>query len=267
MKWIRRASLAAAMLALATITPHLSAQTDEEYIPPPELGSTISIPKPNEGEIDEAGYTSPELTDTRPAVGSQLVDGRLPRPVLDYSVVPPKSLQRLSFFEHGLVVLHMKAGDANLRKRMILPEGALDEYLRMLTPDDAASISKREILTNGLSDDRGIIRVYRESGSHEQVVFSNSRVLPATVQQLRSTLDDLIRILAEDRGATNPLANYAPKIGDKLISEDLKLFEITAMAQEGQIIEFTGLQEPIRVYVAREDIPSYFHAILGRNPN
>jgi len=267
MKSIRKASLAIAVFALATVAPHLPAQTDEEYIPPPELGAAISIPKPNEGEIDAQSYTSPELTDTRPALGSQLVDGRLPRPQLDYAIVTPKSLQRLSFFEQGLVVLHMKAGDANLRKRMLLPEGALEEYMRLLTPDDAKRISREEVLTNGLSDDRGIIRVYRDDGSHEEVVFSNSRVLPATVQLLRSTLDDLIRILAEDRGATNPLANYSPRIGDKLISEDLKLFEITAMAQEGQIIEFTGLQEPIRVYVARDDIPGYFHAILGRNAN
>lgn len=267
MKWIRRTSLAAAALVFATITPHLSAQAEEEYIPPPELGASISIPKPNEGEIDEDAYTSPELTDTRPANGSQLIDGRLPRARLDYLVVSSKSLQRLTFFEHGLVVLHMKAGDANLRKRMLLPEGALDEYLRMLTPEDAARMSRSEILTNGLSDDRGIIRVYREDASHEEVVFSNSRVLPVTIQQLRSTLDDLVRILAEDRGATNPLANYTPRIGDKLISEDLKLFEITALPQQGEIIELTGLQEPIRVYVGRDDIPSYFHAILGRNPN
>lgn len=267
MKWIRKASLAAAVVMFTTATPRLLAQTDEEYIPPPELGAAISIPKPDEGEIDEEAYTSPELTDTRPAIGSQLIDGRLPSPRLDYSIVTPKSLQRLSFFEQGLVVLHMKAGDANLRKRMLLPEGALDEYLRLFTPEDALRVSHDEILTNGITDDRGIIRVYRDDGTHEQVVFSNSRVLPASVQQLRSTLDDLIRILAEDRGATNPLANYSPRIGDKLISEDLKLFEITAMAQEGRIIEFTGLQEPIRVYVDRDDIPAYFHAILGRNLN
>jgi len=267
MKWIPMASLAATTLALVAIAPPLSAQVDEEYIPPPELGAAINIPKPNEGEIDEQSYTSPELTDTRPANGSQLIDGRLPRPQLDYSIVTPKSLQRLSFFEQGLVVLHMKAGDANLRKRMLLPEGALDEYLKLMTPDNAAAISRNEVLTNGLSDDRGIIRIYRDDGSYEQVVFSNSRILPVGVQQLRSTLDDLIRILAEDRGATNPLANYVPKIGDKLISEDMKLFEITALAEEGRIIEFTGLQEPVRVYVAKDDIASYFQAILGRNPN
>lgn len=267
MKWIRKASLAAAVLTFASAAPHLSAQPEEEYMPPAELGSSISIPKPPEDEIDASKYESPELTDTRPAIGSQLVEGRLPRPLLDYSIVTSKSLQRLTFFEQGLVVLHMKAGDANLRKRMLLPPAALEEYRLLLTPDNARTIARNESLINGLSNDRGIIRVYREDGSHAQIEFSNSRILPAAIQQLRSTLDDLIRILAEDRGATNPLASYVPRIGDKLISEDLKLFEITALAQQGEIVEFTGLQEPIRVYVSRDEIPSYFHAILGRNPN
>lgn len=267
MKWMLQAIPAAVALTIGLAATSLSAQVDGQYVPPPELGTSISIPKPPEGDIDERKYSSPELTDTRPAVGSQLVGGRLPRPRLDYSIITPKSLQRLSFFEHGLVVLHMKAGDANLRKRMILPEGALDEYLRMLTPDAAARIAKDEFLINNLSDDKGIIRVYRENGSYAQVEFSNSRVLPASIQQFRSTLDDLIRILAEDRGATNPLAGYVPRIGDKLISEDMKLFEITAFAGKGEIIEFTGLQQPIRLYVSKDDIPSYFHAILGRNPN
>lgn len=266
MKWTCKASLPTAALLFALGTLDASAQVDEEYIPPPELGATISIPKPAEDEVDET-YSSPELTDTRPAVGSQLIDGRLPQPRLDYLIITQKSLQRLSFFERGLVVLHMKAGDANLRKRMLLPEAALDEYLKLLTAEDAARVTRNEILTNGLSGDRGMIRVYRDDGTWEDVVFSNSRVLPSSVQQLRSILDDLIRILAEDRGATNPMAGYIPRIGDKLISEDMKLFEVTALAQEGEIIEFTGLQEPVRVYVAKDDVPSYFHAILGRNPN
>jgi hypothetical protein len=267
MKWILHAIPAAVALTFGLGALPLAAQVDEEYISPPELGASISIPKPDEREIDASRYPSPELTDTRPAIGSQLVDGRLPRALLDYSIVTQKSLQRLTFFERGLVVLHMKAGDANLRKRMILPEHALEEYLRMLSPEDAARIAREEIMMTALSDDRGVIRIYREDGSWAEVEFSNSRVLPAIVQQFRSVLDDLIRILAEDRGATNPLANYVPRLGDKLISEDMKLFEITAFAGKGEIIEFTGLQQPIRLYVAKDDIPSYFHAILGRNPN
>jgi len=254
-------------VGLALLAPALAAQTDEEYTPPPELGVAISIPKPDEDSIDESRYSSPELTDTRPALGSQLVDGRLPHPRLDYSIETPTSLQRLSFFESGLVVLHIKAGDANLRKRMILPQGALDEYLKVLPPARMAEIGHDEVLTNGLSDDRGRLRLYRDDGSHEEIEFSNSRVLPADVERLRSSLDDLARILAEDRGATNPLAQYAPRLGDKLISEDMKLFEITSLAADGEIIEFTGLQEPIRLYVKKEDIPSYFHAILRRQPN
>jgi hypothetical protein len=245
----------------------LAAQFDEEYLPPAELGTAISIPKPPEDQVDETRYTSPELPDTRPAVGSQLVDGRLPRPRLDYAIITPKSLQRLSFFDRGLVVLHMKAGAANLRKRMILPEAAIEEYLRVMTPDDAARIAREERLLTALSNDRGFIRVYREDGTHAQVEFSNSRILPATVQQFRSILDDLVRILAEDRGATNPLVDYSPRLGDKLISEDMKLWEVTAFAGDGSIVELTGLQQPVRIFVSKDEIPSYFNAILSRKPN
>jgi hypothetical protein len=259
--------MAVVALVLVTTAVPVQAQVDEDYSPPSELGVSISIPRPNEGDVDNSRYTSPELPDTTPAVGSQLVDGRLPRPRLDYAIVTPKALQRVSIFEKGLVVLHFRAGNATLRKRMILPQGALDEYLQMITPDEAARIARNEILINGLSADRGIIRLYRDDGSHEMIEFSNSRILPSTVQQLRSSLDDLIRVLAEDRGATNPMSGYTPRLGDKLISEDMKLFEITHIAQQDEIVEFTGLQEPVRLYVPMDDIPSYFNAVLGRNPN
>ena len=120
------------------------------------------------------------------------------------------------------------------------------------------------------SGGRDARRAARTGAVVESAPFLNRQIPPRVMisdEGLEIIEYNADRILAEDRGSTNPLASYVPKIGDKLISEDMKLFEITAMAEEGRIIEFTGLQEPVRVYVAKDDIPSYFQAILGRNPN
>src|SRR2546423_1077052 len=52
-------------------------------------------------------YDLPELAGSRQALGPQLIDGELPRPLLDYIAISGPIRQRLSIFDGGLVVVDL----------------------------------------------------------------------------------------------------------------------------------------------------------------
>lgn len=259
----RKLALAAAVVAAAAVASASPTAAQDAPVPT-ELGTAISIPTPDEHRLDTRNYNTAELNGAAPAIGSQLIDGRLPRPLLDYGSASSGSLQRISFFEGGLVVLHVEAGGARLRKRVRFPAGAVDVYLDLLSPRQMEMLAKSD-MGLAISKDSGYIRRYREDGSPVGVDFSNSRVLPAEIQRLRSVLDDLVRILAEDREVTNPMIVYKPRLGDKLIGEDQKLYKVTGIRNEGTLLELTSTKEPITIFVATKDVFTHFHAVLGRD--
>src|SRR5438094_9377121 len=62
------------------------------------LGATIAVPLPEKERKRLERYEIPELVGSRQALGSQLIDGRLPHPILDYIAEQGPIHQRLSIF-------------------------------------------------------------------------------------------------------------------------------------------------------------------------
>ena len=77
--------------------------------------------------------------------------------------------------------------------------------------------------------------------------------------------DDLVRFLAEDREVTNPMIAYTPRLGDRLIGEDQQLYKVTAINNQGAMLELTSTRDPVKIFVATKDVFTYFHAVLGRD--
>jgi hypothetical protein len=261
---LRKLALAAAIAAVAAASSATPSSAQARAPVPTELGTAISIPTPDEGKFDTRQYNTAELNGAAPAIGSQLIDGRLPRPVLDYVSKSAASVQRISFFEGGLVVVHIEAGGARLRKRVRIPAGAVGVYLDLLTPARIDSFAGSD-LGLSIAKERSYLRRYRDDGSPVEVSFSNSRILPAEIQRLRTVLDDLVRILAEDREVTNPMIAYKPRLGDRLIGEDQQLYKVTAINNQGEMLELTSTRDPVRIFVATKDVFTYFHAVLGQD--
>lgn len=261
---LRTLALTAALAAVAAASSASTSSAQTAPRVPTELGNAISIPTPDEGSIDTRKYNTAELNGAAPAIGSQLIDGRLPRPLLDYVVRASGATQRISFFEGGLVVVHITAGGARLRKRVRVPAGAVDAYLDLLTPEQIDRLAHDD---HGLSitKEQSYLRRYRPDGTPVEIGFSNSRILPYEIQRVRTVLDDLIRILSEDREVTNPMIAYTPRLGDKLIGEDQQLYQVTAINNHGAMLELTATRNPVKIFVATKDVFTYFHAVLGRD--
>src|SRR5205085_12051838 len=69
------------------------------------INGAISVPLPESERKRLQKYEIPELVGSRQAIGPQLLDGRLRKPLLDYVTEYGPIHQRLSIFEGGLVVI------------------------------------------------------------------------------------------------------------------------------------------------------------------
>src|SRR5215213_4256279 len=56
---------------------------DISKVDPAPLGGAIAVPLPEKRSRQLKRYEIPELTGSRQAIGSQLINGELPKPVLD----------------------------------------------------------------------------------------------------------------------------------------------------------------------------------------
>jgi hypothetical protein len=260
--WLREHGwLLAATFSFALAVP-LHAQTespseepthDISMVDPAPLNGTLAIPIPE--EEDSKHYEIPELAGCLPALGTQLVNGQLPHPLMDYFVRTPAVRQRITIFESGLVSIHLSGAGGVIRKKVILPPDALDNIRKRFSAAGLASVQyDLEKETSNVA----VLRIYAQDGSPVERRFDPSFTLPMEMEEARRVMEDLISAMAEDRQVTSSLSNYAPHVGDRLVGEDHKAYRVSAVLREGAMVELTSLSEPVKKYYQTRDIHKFF---------
>lgn len=201
-------------------------------------------------------YDIPDLAGARQAVGPQLIDGRLPRPLVDYVVQEASLHQRLSIFEGGLVVVNM-TGASTIRKKVILPSDALENYMEAITVDALGKVDQRELAAPELTR-RAFLRVYTPDGKHIERVFNPTRLLPKDLSDCITPLRDLLRAVSEDRYVTSSVAGYEPKEGDELVGDDQQVYRVMRIIPGSLVVELKCLDAPTTIYVQKTDLHLYF---------
>jgi hypothetical protein len=234
-------------------------QHDISKVEPVAPDAAIATPVPDRRQRQLKKYEMPELAGAKQALGPQLVDGRLPKPLVDYIALDGSIEQRISIFEGGLVVVKM-TGAASMHKKVILPPDALAQYLGALTAQSLKKIDQRELVPAEAAR-RAAVRIHAADGTFVERVFHPDRVPPKELNDHVAPLRDLLRAISEDRGVTTSLAGYEPKEGDELVADDHKVYRVMRVAMGEGIIELRCLDAPTKMFVAKKDLHLYF---LGR---
>lgn len=222
------------------------------------VGGVIAIPLPPQSERRMRKYEIPELVGARQALGSQLVAGELPRPLLDYRARHGSVDQRLSVFEGGLVVVRMTSAAGELRKRVILPSDALTAYRRVVSPDAVRRVRSHELVPP--RDDRAaFLRAYDELGVPVHVEFDPMAALPKPLADPVNLLQDLLRAISEDRNVTSTVANYEPQVGDELVGDEGRAWRVERVMAD--IVQLRCTSQPSIVYIDKKYLQNYF---IGR---
>ncbi len=262
----RRQKAEVAVLLLVISLP-LLAQTqtpphDISKVDPAPLGGAIAVPLPEKQQRQLRKYGLDELAGSRQAIGSQLIDGRLPRPLLDFSVHGGNIEQRLSIFERGLVVVRMTGAGGTIQKRVIIPEGAVTKYLEAAAPEKIEGLRQRE-LSDPAKNRFAFLRVYRDGTHFVERTFDPSAAQPKILHDAVLPIEDLLRAISEDRAVTNTIAGYEPQVGDELVGDDRRTWRVVRIESSG-IVELHCTSQPTIMYVAKKDLYNYF---VGRPAN
>ena len=256
---VARASLATGYWLLATLfTLPVLAQHDISKVDPAPPDSAIATPLPDGRRMKK--YDIPDLAGAKQALGSQLIDGRLPKPLIDYFTREGSIEQRVSIFEGGLVVLNM-TGAATIRKRLIIPAETLKIYLAATSPAKLRNIDVHSLAAPETTR-RSMLRVYDTDGTHVERAFHPASVLPKPLNDLVLPMRDLVRAMSEDRTITSTVAGYEPKAGDELVADDHKTWRVVRVVDAG-VVELKCLDAPTTMYVAKQDLHLYFIGAKG----
>lgn len=250
--------LAPLLLAVAAALPAL-AQHDITQVEPAQPDSAISTPIPTTRGYRK--YDIPDLAGARQVIGSQLVDGRLPRPLIDLITAEGDVEQRLSIFEGGLVVVRMD-GSVSIRKKVLIPEDALLEYLGKVNAANVAKIDQRGLVPPA-PDQRCLLRVYADDGSFVERAFNPTRMISSELNDHIAPLRDLLRAVSEDRSVTSSVAGYEPKAGDELVADDQKVYRVMRVIDGAGVVELKCLDAPTTIFVTKQDLHLYF---VGSRP-
>lgn len=254
---MRRALLPVILLAAL---PAL-AQHDISRVEPVAPDAAIATPVPLQQQKKLKKYDMPELSGAKQAIGPQLIDGRLPKPLIDYILIDAHIEQRISIFEGGLVVVKM-SGAASIQKKVIIPEDALASYTKTISADSVRAIETLA-LPPAEATRRGLLRVYAADGTHVERTFHPDRVPPKALNDLVAPMRDLLRAISEDRGVTTSIAGYEPKPGDELVADDHKVYRVQRVVDGAGVVELKCLSAPTTIYIAKKDLHLYF---MGTNP-
>ena len=225
------------------------------------LGGAIAIPLPERERKKLSKYDIPELVGSRQAVGPQRIDGRLPRPLVDYSANTTAVYQRLSIFEGGLVVVEVRGTGGTIRKKVVIPPDALQNYLRAISPSALDAVRDGDLTRP--RDTRGaLLRAYDTRQGFVERQFDPMATMPKGLADQVVPIQDLLRAIYQDRTVTNSVAGYMPKVGDQLVGDDRKVYKVMRVVNE-KIVELRCLSQPTTIYVDVKDLYNYFIGTPG----
>jgi len=225
------------------------------------LGGAIAIPLPERERKKLAKFDIPELAGARQAVGPQRIDGRLPHPLVDYNVTTADLYQRLSIFEGGLVVVEMRGAGGTIRKKVIIPEDALHNYTHSISAAALATVHDSE-LSKPRDTRRSLLRAYDAQMNFVERQFDPMATMPKALSDQVIPLQDLLRVIYQDRAVTNSVAGYMPKVGDQLVGDDKKIYKVVRVVND-KLVELHCLSQPTTIYVDVKDLYNYFIGTPG----
>jgi hypothetical protein len=253
--------LAAAQSQTPQPAPSPNPTHDISQVDEAPLGGAIAIPLPERERKKLAKYDIPELAGGRQAVGPQRIDGHLRRPLVDYSATTADVYQRISIFEGGLVVVEMRGAGGTIRKKVIIPDDALHNYVRSISPTALASVHASE-LSKPRDTRRSLLRAYDAQMNFVERQFDPMATMPKALSDQVVPLQDLLRAIYQDRAVTNSVAGYVPKVGDQLVGDDKKVYKVVRVVSD-KIVELRCLSQATVIYVDVKDLYNYFIGTPG----
>ena len=104
---------------------------------------------------------------------------------------------------------------------------------------------------------QALLRIYRDDGSHVELAFNPAGTVPKSLADEIRPLEDLLRVISEDRTLTSSVAGYEPAVGDELVGDDQRTWRVERVTDTG-IVELHCVSQPTVVYIDKHFLYNYF---------
>jgi hypothetical protein len=183
------------------------------------------------------------------------------RELLDQRCESELGLRRVTLFANGTVRLWDGLHESQLMTLGELGPSELEGYVNRLAEVDLSEVDETREGPDGSWVERCVLVLSLPDSRPHRFAFSRYDSLPLA-------LGTLVRIADELSTRTLPLdglpVGYMPKPGDVLRRVDGELFTIVAFTTDGQGVELIGRNQPLTLYLRREDLRGMFDTLVKR---
>jgi hypothetical protein len=145
----------------------------------------------------------------------------------------------------------------------------LDFYLDRLAREDLSEVKDRpggmEGTLVGEWVDQCSLKVHLPGRTPRYFTFSQYDSLPLTLSRVITILKELPTYVAEEDGLSPRIPHgYAGRVGDILEHKDGNRFEVRGFTTDGGGLELKGIETPVTLFIALDDLRAEFRALLPR---
>ncbi len=171
--------------------------------------------------------------------------------------------REVTLFERGTVRLVEGAPGKELSALRELGPDELDAFVRRLAQVDLSEVRRLSKGVEGEWVERCKLELALPGKPPRDFDFGRYDTLPLALAQLLRIADDLTTGLTVRVAAELP-AGYRPQRGDLLRRADGFVYRVAGFTMDNKAVELTGLDQPLTLYVLREELRREFVEYLGR---
>lgn len=232
------------LAALFVATGSLLAQNVPQSISATDVPTGVVVEEAGRDKSSDEPYDVPELYGSRP---HELRSGeRLPQVLAEYVVRSGKLLQRISIFDNGVGVVHLRGGEGNATRRLLLADEPIDTVRKVMEQIDIHGLRTSDPFRD--PSEYAELRIAR-GGKLVSIALGANEVQPQSIETLRVVMSDLLAAMMQDRQISNPIAQYHASVGDRLVSEDGRTYRVTRLIEDGSVVELEMTSKPLRIVV------------------
>jgi hypothetical protein len=184
--------------------------------------------------------------------------------LLRENCVSPLARQEVTLFANGTLRLRHGAPEAPEMALHELDREVLDRYLERLAELDLAEAESVARGPAGEWIERCTLELERPGRAPERFEYERLAAGSFALERVRRLVEDLLDELRPALGSSEIPADYEPEIGDRLARADGALFEIVGFTLDGRGVELLGLDQPLTLFVERDQLRAQFARIAAR---
>ena len=175
------------------------------------------------------------------------------------------SRQEVTLFANGTLRLRLIADEKDELRLAELSPDEVQAYINRLVAEDLSEVREGRDEVLGSFVERCGLYLELPDQERSRFFFGQFDSLPLTLSRLNGIVDDMLAQVQDQAPEGGLPRDYFPEPGDVLERTDGRQFRVVALTSDRRGVELQGVDEPLTVFVALEDIRRSFVALVERD--